>query len=81
MRSDVIQIVKGAVDKAARQFAPRHRRHKRIRAGGQHQFVPVGFMPASGAYHPGVAIDGDNLLRQAQLNAVVGKEVAGHHRQ
>jgi hypothetical protein len=32
-------------------------------------------MPAGGTHHARVAIDSDDLLRQAQLNAVVGKEI------
>jgi hypothetical protein len=31
-------------------------------------------MPAGGTHHARVAVDGDNLLRQAQLNAAVGKK-------
>ncbi len=81
MRGNVIEIVQRTVDKAARQRVARHRRHKRIRAGRQHQFVPVDFVTAGGTHHVRVAIDGDNLLRQTQLYAVSGKEIALHQRE
>ena len=41
----------------------------------------MGFVPAGGAHHARVAIDSDDLLRQAQLNAVVGKEIPLHQRE
>ena len=81
MRGNIIEIVEGAINKAARQIVARNRRDERIRACRQHQLVPVGFMPAGGTHHARVAVDGDNLLRQAQLNAAVGKEIPFHQRE
>ena len=38
-------------------------------------------MPAGGTHHARVAVDADDLLRQAQLNAAVGKEIPLHQRE
>ena len=81
LRGDVIQVVQRTVNKAARQRAARYRRHKRVRAGRQHQFVPVGFMPTGGTHDVCVAIDTHNLLREAKLNAVFSKEITVHQRE
>ena len=38
-------------------------------------------MPAGGTHHTRIAIDSDDLLRQAQLNAAVSKEIPLHQRE
>ena len=78
---NTVQVIEGAVDETALQIVTRNRRNEGIRAGRQHQFIPMGFMPAGITYHPRFAVNGRNRLRQPQFDAVPGEEIAVHQRQ
>ncbi len=63
---DRLQVLDRAVDEAVRGLISRHRRHERVRPGGQHQGV-VAERPSVGQPHqPSLAVDPDGLRRQLQ---------------
>ncbi len=74
MGRNVVQIVEGAVDKTTRQIVARNGWYERVRAGRQHQLVPVSLMATGGTHYVCITID-SNDLGEAQLNAVIGKEL------
>ena len=81
MGGDTVEIVKSAVDKAPREIVTGDWRNKGIRAGRQHQFIPVDFMPLGVPYQPCFAVDGRHRLAEAEFNTVFNKEIPGRQRQ
>lgn len=73
-----IEIVERTVNKTIRGITAFYRRHKRVRSGGQHQRIPVGFMAAGGTDNPSFTVDFRHTLRKTQLDTVTRKEVLVH---
>ena len=75
-----IQVIKGAVHQAVGPVIALNRRHERIRAGGQHQFVvPVA---APGRFKCAIfPVNAGHLLVQVQLNALLGVPLQCAHRE
>ncbi|MNC08459.1 hypothetical protein D3C75_560470 [compost metagenome] len=76
-----VQVIKRAVNKAARQVVTRNRWHKRKRPGRQHQFVVPGFTSFMVTHYPLLAVNFNDFTVATQLNTVLCKEIALHHRE
>lgn len=68
---DGIQIVQRAIDVAVRQVVAGHRRHERVRTGGQHQCVVVEGLAGRGAHRAGLPVDLGDSTAQPQVDPVI----------
>ena len=76
--ADRVEVVERAVDEARRQVVARHRRHERIRAGGQHQRVVGDALAVGGGDGLRGPVDTRNPVAQPHLDQIVtGVVVAG----
>ena len=79
--ADRVEVIESAVDMAARQIVSRHRRHERVRAGGQHQRVVAEAGAVSGQHRPSVAVDLRDPAVQPQFDLLVADVVVARQRE
>ncbi len=66
-----VEIVEGSIDVAGRQVTARHRRHERVRAGGQHQRVIAHALPVGCQHRLGDPVDLGDPTPQPHLDQLV----------
>ncbi|BDH56625.1 hypothetical protein MTP03_15640 [Tsukamurella sp. PLM1] len=78
--ADRVQVVQGAVDVAAGQVVPRHRRHEGVRAGREHERV-VADRTVFGGHRSRVAVDAGDALAEADLHERIARVVVAREGQ
>ncbi|NUA48916.1 hypothetical protein HAT94_02204 [Dickeya solani] len=78
---DGVQIVQRAIYQTTGAIVARHRRHKRVGTGRQHQPIVRGFLTARVAHTAALAIDCHHLTTGTQLNTGLLEKAFAHHRQ
>ena len=78
---NLVQVIKGAVNKAVRAVVTVNGRHERIGPGGQHQFVVIQPLSRFGDHYPGVPVDLAHPGGQLQGQPRLCHETLRHQRQ